>query len=180
MAEDEKDSIEDDEELLEDEDLDQKLKPKRFAGKKVVLIAAGVLLLLVAGAVVWLLLSGDESDSQTQTAAAGSETAEVTADDVVFYDLPEMLISLSAGDGQSYLKVRVSLELGSPAASARIESLLPRVVDNFQIYLREIRAEDLDGSAGMYRLKEELLRRINLAVAPVEVRDILFRELLIQ
>ena len=40
----------------------------------------------------------------------------------------------------------------------RIEAVMPRIVDNFQIYLRELRLEDLRGSAGIYRLREELLR----------------------
>ena len=57
---------------------------------------------------------------------------------------------------------------------------MPRVVDNFQVYLRELRLEDLGGSAGLFRLKEELLFRVNRAVDPVQVTDILFREMLVQ
>ena len=62
----------------------------------------------------------------------------------------------------------------------RIDGVLPRIVDNFQIYLRELRVDDLDGSAGMYRLREELLRRVNLAARPVQVEDVLFKEMLVQ
>jgi flagellar FliL protein len=57
---------------------------------------------------------------------------------------------------------------------------LPRIVDNFQVYLRELRVDDLQGSAGMYRLREELLRRVNLAVRPARVKDVLFKEMLVQ
>ena len=63
---------------------------------------------------------------------------------------------------------------------AQLESLLPRVVDNFQVYLRELRVEDLNGSAGLYRLKEELLVRVNTAIKPHKVNDVLFREMLVQ
>jgi flagellar FliL protein len=53
-------------------------------------------------------------------------------------------------------------------------------VDSFQVYLRELRVEDLKGSAGMYRLREDLLRRINEAARPVKISDVLFKEMLIQ
>ncbi len=62
----------------------------------------------------------------------------------------------------------------------KLESILPRIVDNFQVYLRELRVEDLNGSAGLQRLREDLLLRVTNAAAPAVVKDVLFRELLIQ
>ena len=53
-------------------------------------------------------------------------------------------------------------------------------LDHFQVFLRELRVDDLNGSAGIYRIKEELLRRVSIAVYPVEIRDVLFKEMLIQ
>ena len=61
-----------------------------------------------------------------------------------------------------------------------MEKLLPRIIDRFQVYLRELRAEDISGSAGVYRLKEELLGRVNKAIEPAKVSDVLFREMLVQ
>jgi flagellar protein FliL len=58
--------------------------------------------------------------------------------------------------------------------------VLPRIIDNFQVYLRELRVEDLKGSGGMYRLREELLLRVNAAVAPAKINDVLFKEMLVQ
>jgi flagellar FliL protein len=57
---------------------------------------------------------------------------------------------------------------------------MPRIIDNFQVYLRELRLDDLRGSAGIYRLREELLMRVNTAAQPVHVKDVLFREMLVQ
>ena len=57
---------------------------------------------------------------------------------------------------------------------------MPRIVDNFQVYLRELRLEDLRGSAGLYRLREELLSRVNIAAQPAQVNDVLFKEMLVQ
>ena len=108
--------------------------------------------------------------------------------EVVFFDLPEMLVNLnSSGRQTNYLKLTVSLEIDDPLAVERLEKLverleklLPRIVDNFQVYLRELRVEDLSGSAGVYRLKEELLARVNAAVEPINVTDVLFKEMLVQ
>ena len=73
-----------------------------------------------------------------------------------------------------------TLELAAEADIEHLEQVLPRIVDNFQVYLRELRIEDLKGSAGIYRLREELLLRVNAAAYPAEVRDVLFKEMLIQ
>jgi len=99
----------------------------------------------------------------------------------VFFDLPQMLVNLNTGGKKNnYLKIAISLELSSQEDSVALQNLLPRVVDNFQVYLRELRVEDLRGSAGVQRLREELLLRVNNAVHPVVVRDVLFKEMLVQ
>jgi len=99
----------------------------------------------------------------------------------VFYDLPEMIVDLSGSGRKShFLKVRVSLELANQADVARVEEVMPRVIDNFQTFLRELRVEDLQGAAGIYRVREELLRRVGNAVRPAQVNAVLFKEMLVQ
>lgn len=113
-----------------------------------------------------------------QVVAAPVPDADYTA---VFYDLPEMLVNLNVGGRKaSYLKISVSLELESEAAMEQVKQVLPRIIDNFQVYLRELRIEDLSGSAGLQRLREELLLRVNAAAQPVVVHDVLFKEMLVQ
>lgn len=102
----------------------------------------------------------------------------------VFLDLPDVLVNLSSNGGNSdrtqYLKVKVVLELPDQALSAQIQPVMPRIMDAFQTYLRELRPSDLDGSAGLYRLKEELTRRVNAAIAPAHINAVLFKEIVIQ
>ncbi|MEZ5839596.1 MAG: flagellar basal body-associated FliL family protein [Hyphomicrobiales bacterium] len=99
----------------------------------------------------------------------------------VFYDLPEMTVNLvSASSRDQYLRLKVSLELADNDTIGLIEPNLPRVLDAFQVYLRELRTTDFEGSAGLFRLKEELQRRINIAVYPAKVDGILFREIIVQ
>ena len=153
-------------------------------GKKLVLFVVLPLLLLVGGAggayMAGLLdpLLGVEEAAQTPEAA---EAHEPVAGPSVYYELPEMLVNLnSAGKKASFLKILVNLELESAEAVPQIEAVLPRIIDSFQVYLRELRIDDLRGSAGLYRLREELLLRVNAAVAPVKVKDVLFKEMLVQ
>jgi flagellar FliL protein len=155
--------------------------------KRLLIVVAAVLVLILGGAAaayftgllqpVIDMLSGGENAAQ---APEGGQ-AKVISGDAVFYDLEEMLVNINTGGRKSvYLKIRVSLELESPSDIVIVEQMMPRIIDNFQIYLRELRIEDLKGSAGMYRLREELLKRVSVAVAPAKVNDVLFKEMLVQ
>jgi flagellar protein FliL len=84
------------------------------------------------------------------------------------------------GERVQYLKVKVVLEVKEEKQVEAIKPTLPRVTDIFQTYLRELRPIDLNGSAGMFRLKEELTRRVNVAVAPNAVSAVLFKEVVVQ
>ncbi len=100
----------------------------------------------------------------------------------VFVDVPDVLVNLanSGNDRTQYLKVKIVLELPDAKLVEHIQPLMPRVLDAFQTYLRELRPTDLDGSAGVYRLREALTRRVNAAVAPNHVTAVLFKEIIVQ
>jgi flagellar FliL protein len=99
-----------------------------------------------------------------------------------FLDLPDTLVNLAntGGERPQYLKVKIVLELPDNTMVQQIQPVMPRVMDSFQTYLRELRPTDLDGSAGLYRLKEELTRRVNYAIAPNRVNAVLFKEIVVQ
>lgn len=129
---------------------------------------------------------GAPADEHAKPAADGHGAPADAAGDpsgvgAVFYEMPEMLVNINtAGRTRNFLKIKVSLELASEQDIARIDNVLPRIVDNFQVYLRELRLEDLQGAAGMYRLREELLNRVNAAVRPSQVKDVLFKDMIVQ
>lgn len=99
-----------------------------------------------------------------------------------FFDLPEVLVNLAntGGDRTQYLKVKVVLELSDAGLVQQIQTVLPRVMDTFQVFLREMRPTDLEGSAGVFRLREELTRRVNVAIAPSRINAVLFKEIVVQ
>jgi flagellar FliL protein len=111
----------------------------------------------------------------------GHRDAVAEAPKVLFYDLPDMTVNLSASpDRPQYLRVKVTLEVDNGQVIDAIRPVMPRVIDTFQTHLRELRITDLEGSAGLFRLRDELTRRVNLAIAPNRVRAVLFRELVVQ
>ena len=176
------------EEGEEDEDLegeDGEDDDKPGSSKKVLIIVGVVLLLAVGGfaaayftglidpVIAWI--TGAEEKEQEE----GQEG--VRSVDAVFFPLEEVIVNLNTGGRKlSFLKIRISLELENSGDIKRVETVMPRIMDNFQAYLRELRIENLKGSAGMYRLREELLSRVNAAVVPVKVHDVLFKEMLVQ
>jgi flagellar protein FliL len=112
--------------------------------------------------------------------AAKAEASAVKP--AVFVDLPEVLVNLSNSGSErtQYLKIKIVLELPDQPMVAQITPIMPRVMDAFQTYLRELRPSDLDGSAGLYRLKEELTRRVNASIAPNRINAVLFKEIVVQ
>lgn len=184
-------------------------KPKGlFANKKKLIIfaAAGLLLLGGVGTAAYLFLfSGGEEQAAAEGDAHGdahggakakSEASEggghgdsgghgeAAAHGIpgapLFFDLPAILVNLRSDDKPVFLKLVVSLEVKDNDTLKAVEAVLPRVVDQFQTYLRELRVEELSGSAATFRLKEELLRRVKIAAAPMEVNDVLFKDMIIQ
>ena len=155
---------------------------KKLLGNKLILFGgAGVILLLaLGGGAYWFFFAGS-SAKPTELAAGAPEPLPVTPPNITFYDMPDILVNIQGADSTpAYLKLSVSLELDSPEEKAGITALTPRIVDQFQGYLRELRMDDLKGSAGVVRLKEELLRRINASAAPYRVRDVLLKQMLVQ
>ena len=153
--------------------------PRANRKKLLILIAGGLLLLLISGGVLYVTGVVDKVFGHKEQEKA--KLAEKAAPPAVFFDLPDLLVNLNTtGRKASFLKLSVSLELEHAEDLPRLQAVMPRIIDNFQVYLRELRVEDLRGSGGIYRLREELLARVNAAVAPVKVRDVLFKEMLVQ
>jgi flagellar protein FliL len=100
----------------------------------------------------------------------------------VYIDVPEMLVNLAGQPGERvlYLKAKIVLEVKEDKQVEAIKPTMPRVTDIFQTYMRELRPADLNGSAGLFRLREELTRRVNVTIAPQQVNAVLFKEIVVQ
>ena len=101
-------------------------------------------------------------------------------DGVVFYTLPDVVVNMQTADGRpSFLKLKLTLELPDHDTADVLNPNMPRLQDMFQVFLRELRPEDLAGSQGGYQLRTEILRRVNLVIAPSRANAVLIEEMLV-
>jgi flagellar FliL protein len=155
-------------------------KPAKKGGKKkLILIIAVPVVLLLTGGGLWFsgilphMLGMDKHEEKP------AEAAKPVAPSYI--DIPEMVANLnSAAHKPAYVKLATRIEVPKPEDVEKVRAALPRLQDMMQTYLREMRPEELRGSAGTYRLREELLIRANAAVAPAKISDVLFTQMLVQ
>jgi flagellar FliL protein len=168
---------EDEKEAPEKEGAEGEVAPKKgFLSKKLILIAAAAVLVLGGGGGAgWFFVFKSKPHDE--------KPAAVVVKPPAFLDMPEVLVNLS-GSGNNgraqFLKAKIVLEVSDQKVADEIKPVLPRVLDSFQTYLREMRSTDLEGSAGLYRVRDELTRRVNLAVAPTRINAVLFKEIVVQ
>lgn len=170
---------EENEEDLSPEELEARKKKKKK--KRIMILAGLVIVLLAVGIGVAAFVAGKfHFFKKPDTSEVSVPTYDPNAG-AVYYTLPEFLVNLNTTSKQSsFLKMTVVLQIANAKDTPKIEAAMPRILDNLNTYLREIRATDLAGSAGIHRLREELLVRLNKTLAPVEVSDVLFKEIIVQ
>jgi flagellar protein FliL len=143
---------------------------------KLIIIAVVGLMVIGGGAVAWFFLFAHHDGEEKHAEAAPAVKPPA------FVEVPDMLVNLVGAPGErvQYLKVKVVLEVKEEKQVEAIKPSMPRVTDIFQTYLRELRPSDVNGSAGLFRLREELTKRVNAAVAPIPVTAVLFKEIVVQ
>ena len=141
---------------------------------KLILAVVGFLVIVGAGAGGWFFFMRGHGEEHHAEAPPPKPPS--------FVEIPDMLVNLVGAPGErvQYLKLKLVLEIKEEKQAEAIKPALPRVTDLFQTYMRELRPSDLNGSAGLFRLKEELTKRVNLALAPNQVNAVLFKEVVIQ
>ena len=163
-------------------DTEEGAAPKKGIPKLFIIIGAAAIVVLLGGAGLYFFLSSGtaEAEHADEAAAEHGAVAEAAAHTFIF-NLPPMVVNLNnEADGEAFMKLTVALEVANEEMMIEIQPRMAKVVDAFQVYLRELRKSDLEGSAGVYRLKEELLRRVNVAIYPSRVESVLFKEILVQ
>ncbi|MDR3467759.1 MAG: flagellar basal body-associated protein FliL [Xanthobacteraceae bacterium] len=141
------------------------------------LIVAGVIVfaVLAGGATYYFLFMRPKPEEKQHAEAAPAKPP-------VYVDVPDVMVNLAGLPGEriQYLKVKIALEVKEEKQIEAIKPSMPRLVDIFQTYMRELRSSDLNGSAGLFRLKEELTRRVNATIQPNQVSAVLFKEIVVQ
>ena len=176
------------------------VKPKKKLSMKMMLIAgAGALVVLGGGGgAAFIFLKpkpdaahaekggkehkkkGGKDEKKAEKGKEGASPVREGPDGVLFYTLPDVVVNMQTADGRpTFLKLKLTLELPDQATVDELEPNMPRLQDMFQTFLRELRPEDLSGSQGSYQLRMEILRRVNLVIAPSKANAVLIEEMLI-
>ena len=147
---------------------------RKLSTKMIIIVSAIALTVIAAGAYTWLTMFRGAKEAEA--------AAVPVAKPAIFVDMPDVLVNLSNtnADRPQYLKIKIVFEVADQSVSQQLQPLMPRIVDTFQTYLRELRPNDLEGSIGLFRLREELTRRVNAAIAPSRINAVLFKEIVIQ
>ena len=162
---------------LSEEELEELNKKKKK--KKMMIIIALVAVLGGGGGAGFMMHK--KKQEEAKKAMQKAKKKKKPKKEQIYHDLADILVNLNTGGkGVSFLKLKVTLDLDTKDNLAAIEKHMPRIKDILQLYLRELRPVDLQGSVGLYRLRDEMLLRINKAIHPAYVNDILFRDVLVQ
>ncbi len=163
---------------------------KKSGGMLKILLIAGIptlVILIIAGVLLFTsfgrgLIGLDDHGVQNEHAEEIVEEVVELPENITYYEMPELLVNIqtSSSKRKPYLRLAVKFEVHDPEAIKTLDLIKPRIIDSFQVYLRELRVDDLEGSAGSQRLKEELLKRVNAVSAPAKVMDVLFQVFVIQ
>ena len=161
---------------LSEEELEELNKKKKK--KKMMIIIALVAVLGGGGGGGFMMFQKKQAEKKAMEEAKKKKKPKK---EQIYHDLEDILVNLNTGGkGVSFLKLKVTLDLDSKNNLDAIEKHMPRIKDILQLYLRELRPVDLQGSVGLYRLRDEMLLRINKTIHPAYVNDILFRDVLVQ
>ena len=165
--------------------------------KLIIIIAAAAVLVLGGGGTAAFLLLKPKPDAAAEKGhekkkkpakeekkgkegEKGAAQVREGPDGVLFYTLPDIVVNMQTADGRpTFLKLKLTLEMPDQDAVDALEPNMPRLQDMFQTFLRELRPEDLSGSQGSYQLRMEILRRVNLVIAPSKANAVLIEEMLI-
>lgn len=151
--------------------------------RKIILAAAGAAVLLLGGGGAYALSGGDAAEAETEESAAADhgESEGGHGEGDKFIDVPPMVVNLRSADGAArFIKLHFMLVPGANGTEEGLKEKLPVLLDAYQPFLRELRPEDLAGSAAVFRIKEEMLVRARETLGEGQVKDVLIQDLIQQ
>ena len=166
----------------DDEDEEGEGAPSKGIGKKkLILILLVVTLVLLSLIGAGLFFTGLLDPLLGIEEEVDPDAEETVIQGQVFYKLEDFTLNLaSEGKKSRFFKVGLTVVLMDEIGLSRVEALAPRIQDNVINYLRELKPKELAGSAGFFRLRQNILLRVRAAVAPTVVTNVLFSTTLVQ
>lgn len=174
------------EEEPKEEETGEEAPPVKPSGNKSKFIIIGALLLVLGGggsAFFFFTSTGQNliGRGAKDKEEASDKSPELNIETVQYTKIPEILINLRAADGRSsFLKALFVVVSPNEEVAKKVEKIVPLLLDQYQVYLRELDVEDLKGSVGIQRIRQELVNRTNALIGSEKVINVLFTNFLIQ
>lgn len=157
---------------------EEKAKAASVRKKRLIMvIAIAVLLLGGGGGAGYFMFMKKKPEENTEEIKKAEQAVQTS----IYIDLEDFIVNLVSSSSQPrFLKLTVSVEVGTEIDKNQVIANMPKIRDTFQVYLRQLKPDDLQGSQSLFRLKEELLFRLNKTLYPVVLKDIFFNEVIVQ
>ena len=147
----------------------------RPKGSKLPLIAGFALMILGGGGGFFAVSSGMILGGESKTAPEKPEAVSTGIGDVRFIPIEPISVSLAPDSGYRHLRFRAQLEVIKDHKS-EVETILPRIVNVLNGYLRAVQVSDLADPASLTRFRTQLLRRAQIVAGPGRINDLLIME----
>jgi len=148
-----------------------------------------VLVLGVGGFVAWKVMqldtaptSGDKAPAQTEDTTLPEADVEQDNPDAppIFIDLDDITVNLADPDTARFLRAKIKLEVRSEANQAKVNAHMIEINDLVITNLTSKEFKDIRTPQGKYKLKEELIYRINQLIGGKPVKGLYFTEFVSQ
>ncbi len=145
---------------------------------KLPLVLGLVAALAGGGGGFYATFSGMVLAPKTDEAKVEAPEAPNALPDVSFVPVDPVIVSLGPSSAGRHLQFRAQLEVPSQYEED-VTTLLPRVVDVLNGYLRALETQDLESASALTRLRAQMLRRVQIVAGPGRVNDLLVMEFVI-
>ena len=144
----------------------------KLAGKMKYIIIAAVVLVL-AGAGTGLYFMG------FFTVHKSYETSMQLPGAPVYYEMKTMTVNLkpSAQRARPFIRLTLQVELQGESAKKAFIDNETKIVDTMQTHLRGVQYEELNGTEGTERLREDLTIIINRIIQPERAITVLYKDI---
>ncbi|MFI3241150.1 MAG: hypothetical protein R3Y43_01120 [Alphaproteobacteria bacterium] len=154
---------------------DEKITDAKSSVKKKLIVVFVLLLLAAAvGVALYSVFSKKTNDSLSYKIFESTDGNDKAG--VVIYTLPEVkaILKDSSSDDNFILRLQIALEFKDASQIKGFEVLLPKLLDVIVLTTMALKPSEVDTAKGIFWLKEELLYRANLVLAPIEIINISF------
>ncbi len=154
--------------------------PKKGFPIKIIIISFIALLIVGGGLTAWKMGVLAKPEGIVETKEANEGNSKKTNNEIgPIHTLDTFIVNL-IGQGRSYLKTRIELELDNENTIVEINRRLPQLRDKILTTLSSKSFDDISTLEGKYQLRAELMASLNQYLVTGKVTNIYFTDFIVQ